>query len=121
MLLVPQSLLRVQGDPGVPLVVPPRQIPAVQVWPAPQRLLQKPQLATSVCVFTHTPEHMVIGLVQVLPPVQRPLMHACAEGHTLPHAPQLVASKVMSVQRLPHMRRGVAQVDVVVHVPLVHC
>lgn len=58
------------------VVVPVRQTPAEQVWPVAQRLPQKPQFAASVCVFTHTPEHMVIGLVHVLPPVQRLLMHA---------------------------------------------
>lgn len=76
-LLVPQSELRVHGEPGVPVVVvPPRHTPAEHVWPAVHRTPHAPQLVGSVCGFTHTPEHVTIGLVQVLPPVQRPLMQA---------------------------------------------
>ena len=74
---VPQSESRVHDAPGVPpVVVPVRHTPAEHVWPVEQRTPQPPQFVTSVCVFTHTPEHDTCGLVHVDPPVQRELMHA---------------------------------------------
>ena len=75
--LVPQSLLRVQGEPGVPVVVvPPRQVPAVQVCPVAQRLPQKPQLATSAVTSVQAVPHICRGVAQVEVPPQRPLTQA---------------------------------------------
>jgi len=99
-----------------------------------QALLQPPQLAASVLVFTHVPEQLVWPAGQQMPLEQLPLAHAelalqgwplgrvgwlmaplvqtpprhCwVEGQALPHAPQFLASVWVSVQA-PLQQVGVA-------------
>lgn len=62
--------MRVQGPPAAPLVLPPTQRPAEQVWPAEQEMPQAPQLLASVLMSTHTEPHIRRGAVQVA--LQRP-------------------------------------------------
>jgi hypothetical protein len=71
--------------------IPPleqRHWPAWHCLPVAQRVLQEPQLALSVWLFTQAPLHSTFPVGQThWPPVQD-----CPGAHLLPQAPQLFVS-----------------------------
>lgn len=91
------------------LVVPLGQLtvqtPLEQTCPAPQAVPQPPQLAVSVCVFTHALPHKLSPPLQVL--TQLPVTHETeppAGGvHVVPQAPQFCTSLEVLTQRPLHL------------------
>lgn len=77
------------------------QLPATHVALPPvgaeQRIPQAPQLAGSVCKFTHEAPH--IAPAQVVPQV--PIEHTSALVHARPHMPQFAVSLERVTQRAP--------------------
>src|SRR5580692_1196307 len=83
-----------------PLVVPPVQTPAAQVWPVVQAMPQVPQLAASVCRFLQVPEQLVWPVGQ---PVQTPAAQVWPVVQATPQVPQLAASVCRFLQTPEHM------------------
>ena len=69
------------------------QVPATQVWPAPQALLHPPQWAAVVCVSTQVLPQTVLGALQ-----HTPDMHVSVPMQALSHPPQCVLFVSVSLQ-----------------------
>jgi hypothetical protein len=86
-----------------------RHIPAAQDCPAGQASAQAPQLARSVCVFTHEPLQKVSPAAQTA--AHAPATQDCPAAHTTPHRPQWPLSVCRSTQLAPHSVRGAVHID----------
>ena len=98
------------------------QAPVVQVWVAPQRFPQVPQLVLLVDVSTHVPLHLVSASGQ--PATHMPPVQTKPAPQALPHMPQLVGSEDVSTH-VPPTPASLAPQSVVFgghpHAPPVHC
>ncbi len=74
------------------------QVPAWQVWAAPQALVQLPQWLLSLLTSMQVLPHIMVPPAQP----QTPAVQLRPAAHTLPQPPQLLASVLTLTQALPH-------------------
>ncbi len=82
-----------------PVPQPATHAPLWHVVPSLQTLPQRPQLASSACVFVHVVPHWVSPVLQA----HFALVQRAPTAHCAPHPPQFSGSSSTSMQAAPHV------------------